>query len=118
MEKDNNTKLKKTASYECGICSNKFTESRSVFRHLKTVHGCQTYTKCKHCTQIYRDTSSCARHEKDAHGTHTEVSKNAVWSYKRNTLLESFFSRSGYKRTTKLMCSALLRSISGTLNYS
>ena len=75
MEKEHNTKLEKTASYACGICSNKFTESRSVIRHLKTVHGCQTYTKCQQCKQIYGDTSSCARNEEDAHGTHTEVSE-------------------------------------------
>ena len=75
MEKEHNTKLEKTASYECGICGNKFTESRNVIRHLKKVHGCQTYTKCKHCTQIYGDNSSCARHEEDVHGTHTEVSE-------------------------------------------
>ena len=75
MEKEHNTKYEKTASYECGQCNKKFTQSRNLIQHLKTVHGCQTYTKCKHCTQIYGDTSSCARHEEDAHGTHTDVSE-------------------------------------------
>ena len=75
MEKEHNTKYEKTADYDCGVFGSKFTESRGVIRHLKTVHGCQTYTKCKQCTQIYGDTSSCARHEEDAHGTHTEVSE-------------------------------------------
>ena len=73
MEKEHNTKYEKTASYECGICGNKFTASRNLIRHLKTVHGFQTYTKCKHCTQIYGDTSSCARNEDDAHDTHKEA---------------------------------------------
>ena len=73
MVKEHNTKFEKTARYERGICSNQFTESKNVIRDLKTVHGCQTYTKCKHCTQIYGDTTSCARHEEQAHRTHTEV---------------------------------------------
>ena len=71
MEKEHNIKLEKTANYDYGACGSKFTESRSVIRNLKTVHGCQKYTNCKHCTQIHGDTSSCARHEEDAHGTHT-----------------------------------------------
>ena len=75
MEKEHNTKYEKTASYECGQCNKKFTQSRNLIQHLKTVHGSQTYTKCKHCTQIYGDTSSCARHEEEAHGTHPEVSE-------------------------------------------
>ena len=75
MEKVHNIKHEKTANCDCGVCDSKFTESRSVIRHLKTIHGSQTYTKCKHCTQIYGATSSFARHEEDAHGTHTEVPK-------------------------------------------
>ena len=70
MEKEHNTKYKKTADYECGVCGHKFTESRNVIRHLKRVNGC---LKCKHCPQIFGATSSCARHEEDTHGTHTEV---------------------------------------------
>ena len=80
MEKEHNIKHEKTANYDYGVCGSKFTESRSVIRHLKTVHGCQTYTKCKHCTQIYGDTSSCARVEDDAHGTHPEVSEKTECS--------------------------------------
>ena len=79
-EEEHNIKHKITANYNCGVCGSKFTESRSVICHLKTVHGCQTYTKCKHCTQIYGDTSSCARHEEDAHGTNPEVSEKTECS--------------------------------------
>ena len=86
--------MKKTASYECGIFGSKFTESRNVIRHLKTVHGCQTYTKCKHCTQIYGDTSSCARHEDDAHDTHTEAPeqvKSTIEQQKPKHAIGKFF---------------------------
>ena len=94
MEKEQNTKYEKTGSYECGICNNKFTESRSVIRHLKTVHGCQTYTKCKQCTQIYGDTLSCVRHEEDAHGTHTEAPeqiKSMIEQQKAKHAIGKFF---------------------------
>ena len=73
MEKEHNTKYEKSADYECGVCGQKFKESRNVIRHLKRVNECLRYSKCKHCPQIYGDTSSCARHEEDTHGTHTEV---------------------------------------------
>ena len=72
MEKQHNVKYEKTADYECGQCNRR----RNLIQHLKTVHRCQTFAKCKQCTQNYGDTSSCARHEEDAHGTHTEVSEN------------------------------------------
>ena len=75
MEKEHNINNAKTAVYDFGVCGSKFTESRSVIRHLKTVHGCQTYTKCKLGTQICGDISSFAIHEEDAHGTHTEVTE-------------------------------------------
>ena len=94
MENEHKTTLEKTGSYECGICNNKFTESRSVIRHLKTVHGCQTYTKCKQCTQIYGDTLSCVRHEKDAHGTHTEAPeqvKSTIEQQKAKHAIGKFF---------------------------
>ena len=94
MEKEHSTKYEKTASYECGICGSKFTASRNVIRQLKTVHGCQTYTKCKHCTQIYGDTSSCARHEDDAHNTHTEAPekvKSKIEQQKAKHAIEQFF---------------------------
>ena len=66
---------------------------RSVIRHLKTVHGCQTYTKCKQCTQIYGDTLSCARHEEDAHGTHPEVSEKTEcsWELQEKQAIGKFF---------------------------
>ena len=76
MEKAHNIKHEKTAKYDCGVCGSKFTESRNVIRHLKTVHGCQTYTKCKHCTQTFGEESLCDKHEGDAHGTHREVREN------------------------------------------
>ena len=94
MEKEQNTKYEKTASYECGICGSKFTLSRNVILHLKTVHGCQTYTKCKHCTQIYGDTLSCARHEDDAHDTHTEAPekvKSKIEQLKAKHAIKKFF---------------------------
>ena len=94
MEKEHNTKYEKTASYECGTCSNKLTVSRNVIRHLKTVHGCQTFTKCKHCTQIYVDTSSCARPENDAHDTHTEAPekfKSKIEQQQVKQAIEKFF---------------------------
>ena len=76
MEKEQNIKHEKTANYDCGICGSKFTESRSVIRYLKTVHGCQMYTNCKHCTQIFGDKYLCDKHEGDAHGTHIEIREN------------------------------------------
>ena len=94
MEKEHNIKHEKTSNYDCGVCGSKFTESRSVIRHLKIVHGCQTYTKCKHCTQIYGDTSSCARHEEDAHDTHTEPPekvKSKIEQEKPKHAIEKFF---------------------------
>ena len=72
-EKEYNTKFGKAADYKCGQCKRNFTQSRNLIQHLKTVHGCQTYTKCKHCAQMYGDTASCDKHEKGAHGTHSEV---------------------------------------------
>ena len=65
--------MKKTASYERELSNRKFTQSRNLIQHLKTVHACQTYVKCKHCTTNYGDTLLCARHKEDAHGTHIEV---------------------------------------------
>ena len=113
MEKEHDTKHEKTADYECGQCNKKFTQSKNLIQHLKTVQRCQTYAKLKQCKQIYGDNSSCARNEEDSHFKQSFPRRlNAVWSYKRNKLLESFFTRSGYKRTTKLMFSPLLRSIS------
>ena len=75
LEREHETKSEKAANYGCGVCGSKFTESRSVIRHMKTVHGCQTYAKCTHCTQIYGYTSSCGRHEEHALETHTQVSE-------------------------------------------
>ena len=75
IEKEHNTKHEKTADYECGQCNKKFSQSRNLIQHLKTVHRCQTYAKCKQCTQIYGDNSSCARNEEDAHDTKTQVSE-------------------------------------------
>ena len=66
---------------------------RNLIQHSKTVHGCQTYTKCKQCTQIFGDTSSCARHEADAHGTHTEVPekvKSKIEQQKAKQAIEKF----------------------------
>ena len=93
MEKEHNTKYEKTAHYECGQCNKKFTQSRNLIQHSKTVHGCQTYTKCKQCTHIYGDTSSCARHEADAHGAHTEVPekvKSKIEQQKAKHAIEKF----------------------------
>ena len=86
--------MKKTADYECEQYNKKFTQSRSLIQHLKTLHGCQTYAKCKHCTQIHGDTSSCARLEKDAHGTHTEVPEkieSKIEQQKAKYSIENFF---------------------------
>ena len=65
-----------------------------MIQHLKTVHGCQTYTKCKQCTQLYGETSSCARHEEHAHGIHTEDPekvKGKIEQQKSKHAIEKFF---------------------------
>ena len=107
MEKEHNTKHEKAADYKRGNCEKKFFQSRNFIQRLKTVHGFQTYTKCKQCTQIFGDTSSCVRHENHAHGTHTEVSekvKSKNGQQKAKHAVENFSCRSSYKRTTKLIC--------------
>ena len=119
MEKEHNTTYEKTADYESEQCKKKFTQSRNLIQHLKTFHRCQTYAKCKQCTQILVIFHSVPDMRKTLMILTQRFPRrlSTVWSYKRNKLLESFFSLSVYKRTTKLMCSPLLRSISKTLNY-
>ena len=112
-EKEHNTKYEKVADYKCGQCKRKFTQSRNLIQHLKTVHGCQTYTKCKHCTQMYGD-PSCDNMKKTLMVLtqwFQRKLKARLRVRKQNTRSKNFSSPSGYTRTTKMMCLILLQSI-------
>ena len=105
MEKEHNINYEETAAYDCGVCGSKFTESRNVIRHLKTVHACQTHTKFMHCTWIYGDTSWCARHEQEAYGTDTEVPekvRSRIVQQKSKNAIGNFFQSFGLQAKNQI----------------
>ena len=58
------------AKYPCEICGKKFTQSGSMYKHVRTVHGVgdvKTY-RCDVCSRVFKMKHHLTRHVSSAHG--------------------------------------------------
>ena len=59
------------ARHECEVCDRKFTEKRSLKRHLSSVHGVGEIQMfpCDVCTRVFKEKHHLKRHMSTVHRT-------------------------------------------------
>ena len=53
---------KRLPNYECGLCQETFTQSSSVFRHIRGIHVFSAPTKCLYCTSVFGNQDMLKQH--------------------------------------------------------